>query len=93
MPIEFSKHAKEQLRRRKISQKQAVNVVMKMQYDKKVDAVYIELAKGKYSKTRKISDSVVVDEDNSGKVLGIEILDATKNISAFLSKTYSIQVS
>lgn len=27
MPIEFSKHAKEQLRRRKISQKQVVNVV------------------------------------------------------------------
>lgn len=27
MPIEFSKHAKEQLRRRKISQKQVVDVV------------------------------------------------------------------
>lgn len=56
---------------------------MKMKYDKKVDAVYIELAKGKYSITRKISDAVVVDEDSKGKVLGIEILDATKNISAF----------
>lgn len=56
---------------------------MKMKYDKKVDAVYIELAKGKYSITRKISDAVVVDEDKNGKVLGIEILDATKNISAF----------
>lgn len=56
---------------------------MKMKYDKKVDAVYIELAKGKYNITRKISDAVVVDEDKSGKVLGIEILDATKNISAF----------
>lgn len=54
-----------------------------MKYDKKVDAVYIELAKGKYSITRKISDAVVVDEDSKGKVLGIEILDATKNISAF----------
>lgn len=56
---------------------------MKMQYDKKVDAVYIELAKGKYEVSREISDAVVVDEDKSGKVLGIEILDATKNISAF----------
>lgn len=54
-----------------------------MKYDKKVDAVYIELARGKYSKTRKISDVILVDEDVKGKPLGIEILDATKNISAF----------
>ncbi|MDP2638154.1 MAG: DUF2283 domain-containing protein [Candidatus Levybacteria bacterium] len=54
-----------------------------MKYDKKTDAAYIELAKGKYSKTRKVSDVVLVDEDKTGKVLGIEILDATKNISAF----------
>lgn len=56
---------------------------MKMKYDKKVDAVYIELAKGTYSKTRKVSDVVLVDEDKKGKILGIEILDATKNINAF----------
>lgn len=56
---------------------------MKMKYDKKVDAVYIDLAKGEYEVSRKISDSIVVDEDKKGKVLGIEILDASKNISAF----------
>lgn len=54
-----------------------------MHYDTKVDAVYIELSKGKYSKTRKISDVILVDEDAKGKVLGIEILDAKKNIAAF----------
>lgn len=54
-----------------------------MKYDKKVDAVYIELAKGRYNKTRKISDAIFVDEDEKGKVLGFEILDATKNINAF----------
>ena len=56
---------------------------MKMKYDTKVDAAYIELARGRYKKTRKVSDVILVDEDSSGKVLGIEILDATKNISAF----------
>jgi uncharacterized protein YuzE len=55
---------------------------MKLQYDTKEDAVYIDLAKGKYSKTRKISESIFVDEDASGKVLGIEILDAKENIAA-----------
>ena len=56
---------------------------MKMKYDSKVDAAYIELAKGKYKKTRKVSDVILVDEDAKGKILGIEILDATKNITAF----------
>lgn len=54
-----------------------------MHYDEKVDVVYIELAKGKYRETRKISDAILVDEDKEGKVLGIEILDAKKNIAAF----------
>jgi uncharacterized protein YuzE len=56
---------------------------MKLQYDTKEDAIYLDLAKGKYSKTRKITDSILVDEDKSGKVLGIEILDAKENITAF----------
>lgn len=56
---------------------------MKVRYDSKEDAMYIELAKGRYNRTKKISDSILVDEDSKGKVLGIEILDAKKNISAF----------
>lgn len=56
---------------------------MKMQYDKKEDAVYLELAKGKFNRTRKVSDTVLVDEDTEGKILGIEILNAKKNIKAF----------
>lgn len=56
---------------------------MKMFYDKKENAVWIELAKGDYKKTRKISDVVFIDEDRNGKILGIEILNATKTIEAF----------
>ena len=47
-------------------------------YDPKADAVYIELAKGKYEVSREISDSVVVDEDKNGKILGVEVLDVSK---------------
>ena len=54
-----------------------------MNYDPKVDALYIELAKGAYDSSRKVSDVIMVDEDKNGKVLGIEILDATENIKAF----------
>lgn len=56
---------------------------MKLRYDPKVDAMYIELAKGKYERTRKVSDVVLVDENSKGKILGVEILDAKKNIPAF----------
>ena len=56
---------------------------MIIQYDKKEDAVYVELAVGTYSRSRKVSDTVLVDEDVNGKILGIEILDAKKSIKAF----------
>ena len=51
---------------------------MKIRYDSKIDAIYIKLAKGTYEVSREVSDSVIVDEDKYGKVLGIEILDAKK---------------
>lgn len=51
---------------------------MKIHYDPKADAVYIELAKGKYEVSREISESVLVDEDKNGKILGVEVLDASK---------------
>lgn len=56
---------------------------MKLRYDSKEDAVYIELAKGTYNRTKKVSDTILVDEDKKGRILGIEILDARKNIQAF----------
>ena len=65
---------------------------MKIHYDPKVDAVYIELAKGKYEISKEISHSIVVDEDKNGKVLGIEILDATKNITAFNPQKTEISI-
>lgn len=65
---------------------------MKMKYDIKTDSVFIELAKGEYENTRKISDSILVDEDIKGKILGIEILDAKKNIEAFNPKSIEFVV-
>lgn len=65
---------------------------MKIRYDSKVDAMYIKLADGNYDTTRKITDSILVDEDKSGKVLGIEILDAKANIEAFDPKKSKISI-
>lgn len=65
---------------------------MKIRYDSKVDAMYITLAKGKYDSTRKVSDVILVDEDKNGKVLGIEILDATEAIPSFDPKKTKLSV-
>ena len=48
---------------------------MKIHYDPKIQAMYIKLAAGKYEVSWQLSDSVVIDEDKKGKVLGVEILD------------------
>lgn len=55
-------------------------------YDPKEDAIYIELAKGKYEVSREISESVIVDEDKNGKILGVEVLDVSKVLGPIFRK-------
>jgi uncharacterized protein YuzE len=55
---------------------------MNIQYDKIADAVYIQLKKGKIQSTVEISDIVLHDLDNKGNVLGIELLNASKQLSS-----------
>ncbi len=54
---------------------------MKVTYDKEADAMRISLNKGKVCKTRHISEWVLADVDKKGKVLGIEILFASTQLS------------
>jgi len=51
---------------------------VKISYDPKVDAMYIAFKKGKYDRTKKVSDEILVDVDKNGVVLGLEILDVKK---------------
>jgi len=57
---------------------------MRLTYDKEVDAAYIylkEISEGEVAQTISINDSINVDLDSEGKVLGIEILNASENLS------------
>ena len=49
-----------------------------MTYDPQADAVYITLGRGKIASTAEISDNIIADYDGEGRVIGIEILTATK---------------
>lgn len=53
---------------------------MKLEYDKDVDAAYVCLdAKNiKSTKTVEINENIILDLDKDGKIMGIEILNASK---------------
>ena len=63
---------------------------MKINYDPKSDSLFLELAKGTYDRSKKISGDILVDYDKKGKILGIEILAAKENIKSFIPEKISL---
>ena len=55
---------------------------MKFEYDKEVDAAYIYLEspikEGAVKKTIELNDNIILDFDKEGKLIGVEVLDASK---------------
>ncbi len=53
---------------------------MKIYYDEKVDAAYIELSKKKPDGVTEISDFINLDTTKNGEIVEIELLNASKKI-------------
>ncbi|CAM8655089.1 COG5428 Uncharacterized conserved small protein [Oxalobacteraceae bacterium] len=51
---------------------------MKIEYDQQADAMYIRLRAGKVIESEEVRPGVVLDFDDQGQVLGIEMLDVSK---------------
>jgi uncharacterized protein YuzE len=66
---------------------------MKINYDKKTDALYVRLSEETYKVSKKVTDNVLVDYSDSGKVVGIEILEASKNVSSIPKTKISVAVN
>jgi uncharacterized protein YuzE len=66
---------------------------MKINYDKKTDALYVRLSEETYKVSKKVTDNVLVDYSDSGKVVGIEILEASKNVSSIPKTKVSVAVN
>ena len=64
---------------------------MKVTYDKKIDAVYLELVKLKPEGVIEVAEGINVDVTSDGKIVGIELLDASKRISIDSFLTYEIE--
>jgi uncharacterized protein YuzE len=54
---------------------------MEIKYDKEVDAMYITFEKGEYEVSEEIGDGIVFDVSKKGKLIGIEVLDASEKLS------------
>ena len=54
--------------------------MVRVEYDEKADAMYIWLRKAKYDVSEELAENVVIDLDKNGKIIGIEVLDASKNL-------------
>ena len=63
---------------------------MKITYDKKVDAIYIGLSNLKPGGVIEVADGINIDVTSDGKVVGIELLDATQKVSLETLLTYEI---
>jgi uncharacterized protein YuzE len=55
--------------------------MVQVEYDQKADAMYIRLRKAKYDISEELAENVILDLDKNGKIIGIEILEASKNLS------------
>jgi len=51
-------------------------------YDPDADALYLRLAEAKVIESEEIRPGIVFDFDAEGRVVGIEILDASEHIAA-----------
>ena len=68
-------------------------MVLKITLDKEADAAYIylkEIATGEVAKTISLNDSINIDLDSSGQILGIEVLDASQNLPVNAVKSAEI---
>jgi uncharacterized protein YuzE len=54
---------------------------MKIEYDREVDALYVRLQEKYVARTIEIEEGLNLDLDENGKLIGLEVLDATEKYS------------
>jgi uncharacterized protein YuzE len=54
------------------------NQAMRVRVDQAADAVYLNLTDRPIKDSAEVADGIVVDYDDEGRIVGVEILDASK---------------
>ena len=64
---------------------------MKIYYDNMVDALYLKLGDGNPEGVVELSEGVNLDQTSDGKIVGIEILNASNKIDIKTILSYSLE--
>lgn len=65
---------------------------MRVHYDKSIDAIYIKLGSQKPDGVIEISEGVNLDTTSENKIVGIEILDASKKMNIKTIFSYELEL-
>jgi len=55
---------------------------MRTSYDPEADALYVRFAEASIVESEEVADGVVLDLDAEGRIVAIELLDASKHIAS-----------
>lgn len=55
---------------------------MKIEYSKEADALYVYFREVAVVKSKEVEEGVVIDLDDKGHIVGIEVLDVSKRLTA-----------
>jgi len=66
---------------------------MKIKYDEEADALFIKLREGNYYESDEIKEGFVLDYDESGNIVAIEILNASNYIDPADLSTVNFEIS
>lgn len=63
---------------------------MLIRYDKEVDVVYIQFSEKKVTESDEDKPGIILDYDDEGNVVGIEVLEASKKMGQPNSIIYEV---
>ena len=55
---------------------------MKTTYDREADALYVRFSNTSVVESEEVSEGVILDFDADGRIVAIELLDASKHVAA-----------
>jgi len=65
---------------------------MRLSIDAEAQALYLKLREGKVSSSKEVWDGVVLDLDETGELLGVEILGLSRRVPPGTTGTLNLEV-
>ncbi|MDP1623335.1 MAG: DUF2283 domain-containing protein [Bacteroidales bacterium] len=63
---------------------------MKIKYDKEVDILYIRLSDEQIGESNEDKPGIILDYNNAGNIIGIEVLNASKKMPQPMKFEYEV---